>query len=50
MNQEKTIGESKRFRGRKGEDPVVQEASKRVPYRVSRAANTQPAAPAPTIT
>jgi molecular chaperone DnaK len=38
-NAENTIFSIKRFMGRKFDDPVVQEAIKRVPYKVSRAKN-----------
>jgi molecular chaperone DnaK len=38
-NSENTVFSIKRFMGRKFDDPVVQEAIKRVPYRVTRAAN-----------
>jgi molecular chaperone DnaK len=38
-NPENTIFSIKRFMGRKFGDPVVQEAIKRVPYRVTRAPN-----------
>ena len=38
-NPENTVFSIKRFMGRKFDDPVVQEAIKRVPYRVTRAAN-----------
>src|SRR5437762_3125207 len=38
-NPENTIFSVKRFMGRKFDDPVVQEAIKRVPYRVTKADN-----------
>jgi molecular chaperone DnaK len=38
-NAENTVFSVKRFMGRKFDDPVVQEAIKRVPYKVTRAAN-----------
>ena len=38
-NAENTVFSIKRFMGRKFDDPVVQEAIKRVPYKVSRAKN-----------
>ncbi|MCX6022196.1 MAG: Hsp70 family protein, partial [Chloroflexi bacterium] len=38
-NPENTIFSMKRFMGRKFDDPVVQEAIKRVPYRVTSAPN-----------
>jgi molecular chaperone DnaK len=38
-NPENTVFSIKRFMGRKFDDPIVQEAIKRVPYRVTRAAN-----------
>jgi molecular chaperone DnaK len=38
-NPENTVFSIKRFMGRKFDDPVVQEAIKRVPYKVTRAAN-----------
>jgi molecular chaperone DnaK len=38
-NSENTVFSIKRFMGRKYDDPVVQEALKRVPYRVTRAPN-----------
>jgi molecular chaperone DnaK len=38
-NPENTIFSVKRFMGRKFDDPVVQEAIKRVPYKVTKAAN-----------
>jgi molecular chaperone DnaK len=38
-NPENTVFSIKRFMGRKFDDPVVQEAIKRVPYKVSRAKN-----------
>jgi molecular chaperone DnaK len=38
-NPENTVFSIKRFMGRKFDDPIVQEAAKRVPYRVTRAAN-----------
>jgi molecular chaperone DnaK len=38
-NPENTVFSIKRFMGRKFDDPVVQEAIKRVPYKVSRARN-----------
>src|SRR5688500_20163227 len=38
-NPEDTVFSIKRFMGRKFDDPIVQEAAKRVPYRVTRAAN-----------
>ena len=38
-NAENTIFSIKRFMGRKFDDPVVQEAIKRVPYKVTRAKN-----------
>src|SRR3954454_14380495 len=41
-NSENTIFSIKRFMGRKFDDPVVQEAIKRVPYRVTRAPNGDP--------
>ena len=38
-NPENTIFSVKRFMGRKFDDPIVQEAIKRVPYKVTKAAN-----------
>jgi molecular chaperone DnaK len=38
-NSENTVFSIKRFMGRKFDDPVVQEAIKRVPYNVTRASN-----------
>src|SRR4051794_21626504 len=38
-NPENTIFSVKRFMGRKYDDPIVQEAAKRVPYRVTKAPN-----------
>src|SRR4051794_2128221 len=38
-NPENTVFSIKRFMGRKFDDPVVQEAIKRVPYKVTRASN-----------
>ena len=38
-NPENTVFSIKRFMGRKFDDPVVQEAIKRVPYRVTKASN-----------
>jgi molecular chaperone DnaK len=38
-NPENTVFSIKRFMGRKFDDPIVQEAIKRVPYRVTAAAN-----------
>jgi molecular chaperone DnaK len=38
-NPENTVFSIKRFMGRKFDDPIVQEAIKRVPYRVTKAAN-----------
>src|SRR4029079_3544524 len=38
-NPENTVFAIKRFMGRKFDDPIVQEAIKRVPYRVTAAAN-----------
>jgi molecular chaperone DnaK len=38
-NPENTVFSIKRFMGRKFDDPIVQEAIKRVPYRVTQAAN-----------
>src|SRR6187551_2899574 len=38
-NPENTVFSSKRFMGRKFTDPAVQEAIKRVPYKVTKAAN-----------
>jgi molecular chaperone DnaK len=38
-NPENTVFSIKRFMGRKFDDPVVQEAIKRVPYKVTKAAN-----------
>ena len=38
-NPENTVFSVKRFMGRKFDDPIVQEAIKRVPYRVTKAAN-----------
>src|SRR3954464_15498962 len=38
-NPENTVFSVKRFMGRKYDDPVVQEAAKRVPYKVSQASN-----------
>jgi molecular chaperone DnaK len=38
-NPENTVFSVKRFMGRKFDDPVVQEAIKRVPYKVTRASN-----------
>src|SRR6187402_1971948 len=38
-NPENTVFSIKRFMGRKFDDPVVQEAMKRVPYNVTRAPN-----------
>ena len=38
-NPENTVFSVKRFMGRKFDDPVVQEAIKRVPYKVTRAGN-----------
>jgi molecular chaperone DnaK len=38
-NPENTVFSIKRFMGRKFDDPIVQEAIKRVPYRVAKAAN-----------
>src|SRR3954454_21225985 len=38
-NPENTVFSIKRFMGRKFDDPIVQEAIKRVPYKVTRAAN-----------
>src|SRR3954469_22493700 len=38
-NPENTVYSIKRFMGHKFDDPLVQEAVKRVPYRVARAAN-----------
>src|SRR4051812_4226475 len=38
-NPENTVFSIKRFMGRKFDDPVVQEAIKRVPYKVTRAPN-----------
>src|SRR5215218_639121 len=38
-NPENTIFSVKRFMGRKFDDPIVQEAIKRVPYKVARAPN-----------
>jgi molecular chaperone DnaK len=38
-NPENTVFSIKRFMGRKFDDPIVQEAIKRVPYKVTKAAN-----------
>src|SRR5947208_9039083 len=38
-NPTNTVFSIKRFMGRKFDDPLVQEAIKRVPYKVTRAAN-----------
>jgi molecular chaperone DnaK len=38
-NPENTVFSIKRFMGRKFDDPIVQEAIKRVPYKVTRASN-----------
>src|SRR5687767_13561628 len=38
-NPENTVFSIKRFMGRKYDDPVVQDTLKRVPYRVTKAAN-----------